>query len=568
MTINKKWWMEAVGYQIYPRSFLDSNNDGIGDLPGIISKLDYLKDLGINLVWLCPIYKSPMDDNGYDVSDFFDIAQEYGTMEDAKTLIKEAHARGIHVIMDLVLNHTSDEHPWFVEARKSKDNPYRDYYIWQDPKYDADGNKLPPNNLASFFEGSCWKYDETTDQYFMKIFSDKMPDLNWINPKLRKAMIEMATWWLDQGIDGFRIDAIAHLGRDLTFSDGEVTPGRKYSQDWSKFSNRPEIHDYLKELNREVFSKYDCVTVGEAGGGATPEQALSYSGYDSHEMNMTFTFDHCWENGAYGADTKTDDEIVTNLISLKNQFTKWQLGLYGKGWNPIYWLNHDHPRVVSQYGDPKNYHKESAKCLCNALYFLWGTPFIYNGEEIGMTNVDYTSVEQFNDVWVKTYYGEAKERGLSEEQILTHLRRSSRANARTPMHWSADEYAGFSKHKPWIDCISNYKEINVASQINDEDSILSHYKKVIKLRRDSEYKETIVYGTYECVDYENKDVYSYIREHNNQRILVVSNFFAKDTKVDLPYNIKKVIISNYKKEYKSLNNLTLSPFESVVFEIE
>ena len=565
----KKWWKEAIGYQIYPRSFLDTNGDGIGDIKGIISKLDYLKDLGITMIWICPVYKSPMDDNGYDVSDFYDISEDYGTLDDLLCLIDELHKRDMRLIMDLVLNHTSDEHQWFIEARKGKDNPYHDYYIWADGKVDENGNRVEPNNLASFFSGSCWKYDESAKQYFMKIFSDKMPDLNWSNPNLRNKMFEMAKWWLDKGVDGFRVDAVAHLSRDMSLQDSKMECDDKYKPDWQFFSNRPELHNYLKEFNEKVLSKYDCMTVGEAGGGATPEQALDYSGYDSHELNMTFTFDHCWENGAFGADTKKDDEIRTNVISLKDVITKWQLGLYGKGWNPIYWLNHDHPRVASQYGDI-NYHKESCKMLCNTLYLLWGTPFVYNGEEIGMTNVDYQTLEQFKDVSAQNYAKYALyERGLSMEQILIHLRRSSRINSRTPMQWNASEYAGFSTTKPWVDNVGNYKVINVEDQLKDPDSILNHYKKILHLRLEGEYKDTIIYGSYELLDHDNDLVFSYLRKKDNQKILVISNFFKETGTVSFnDLKVKRIIDNNY-NDYSlvNLNNLQLRPFESYIIEV-
>ncbi len=565
----KKWWKEAIGYQIYPRSFLDTNNDGIGDIRGIIKKLDYLKDLGINMIWLCPVYKSPMDDNGYDVSDFFDISEDYGTINDLLELIDELHKRDMYLIMDLVLNHTSDEHPWFIEARKGKNNPYHDFYIWSDGRIDENGEMREPNNLASFFSGSCWKYDEVAKQYFMKIFSDKMPDLNWANPKLREKMFEITSWWLDKGVDGFRVDAVAHLARDMSFQDSKMETNDKYKPDWQFFSNRNELHDYLKEFNEKVLSKYDCMTVGEVGGGASPEQALDYSGYNSKELNMTFTFDHCWENGAFGSENKKDEEIITNLLSLKTVITKWQKGLYGKGWNPIYWLNHDHPRVASQYGDI-NYHKESCKMLCNTLYCLWGTPFVYNGEEIGMTNVDYSSLDQFKDVSAQNYAKYALERGVKLDVILRFLKRSSRINARTPMQWDDSIYAGFSSVKPWVDNVSNYKVINVKNQIEDSKSILNHYKKIIHLRKNGKYKDTIIYGTYELLDKDHSRVFTYKREYNGQKIIVISNFFKENTNVKLEgYTIKNIIDNNYYNyNLECLDNLELKAFESYIIEVE
>jgi glycosidase len=560
----RKWWKEAIGYQIYPKSFKDSNNDGIGDIKGIISKLDYLKELGVNLIWICPLYKSPMDDNGYDVSDFYDVSEDYGTLSDMQELIKQVHQRDMKIIFDLVLNHTSDEHPWFIESRKSKENPYRDYYIWKEGT-----SNEPPTNWASFFGGSCWQYDETTNEYYMKIFSKKMPDLNWANDKLRKSMHEVARWWLSKGVDGFRIDAIAHIAKDQSFSNGVVNEGDKLSYDWSKFSNLKEVHTYLNELNQEVFSKFDCVTIGECGGSATTLDALKYSGYDSKELNMSFTFDHCWENGAFNSEGKSDDEIKTNVVNLKLQFAKWQNLLYSKAWNPLYWLNHDHPRVISQYGDPVHYFKESAKMLCNTLYLMWGTPFIYNGEEIGMSNVDYTKIEQFKDIAVKDYVIDAHKRGISDDVILRNLRRTSRINARTPMQWNDSIYAGFSEHEPWVDVVGNYNTVNVESQLKDPDSILNYYKQIIKLRKDSEYKYTIIYGTFEIYDLNHPDVFAYIRKLD-KKILVISNFTNKVAYQDVGYlNIKKVIISNYNTKYVvENNNIVLKPYESIIFELD
>lgn len=566
--MQKKWWMEAVGYEIYPRSFKDSNGDGIGDIPGIISKLDYLKDLGITLIWVCPIYQSPMDDNGYDVSDFFNIAKDFGTLEDAKKLIEQAHLRGIKVVLDLVLNHTSDEHPWFIESRKSINSPYRNYYYWREGKKNAKGERIPPTNWASFFEGSAWNYDPKTEQYYMKIFSNKMPDLNWSNPELRKKLYGVATWWLDLGVDGFRVDAIAHIARDQTFSDGVETPGRGLSHDWSKFSNHPEAHTYLKEMYKEVFSKYDCMTVGEFGGGAKPTDALFYSGYDSHELNMTFTFDHCWSNGAFGADQKSDDEIKTDVISLKDNLDKWQTTLFGKAWNPLYWLNHDHPRVMSQYGEPKNYHTESGKMLCNTLYCLWGTPFVYNGEEIGMTNGQFQSFDDFKDVWVKGYVEDARKRGITDAQILRHLTRTTRDNARTPMQWDDSPFAGFSTHKPWINNVPNFKSINVAKQMKDPNSLWNHYKKVLHLRHSGPYKNVIIYGRYQLLLKDHPSLFVYLRQDDFKTLLVVSNFTKNQTQVNLPeYQINRVVVQNYPKTIASLKNYTLEPFESFVLDV-
>ena len=564
----RKWWKEGVGYQIYPKSFCDSNGDGIGDLKGIISKLDYLAYLGINIIWLCPVYQSPMDDNGYDVSDYYQIAQEFGTIEEFKQLLEEAKKRDIKIVMDLVLNHTSDEHPWFVEARKSVDSPYRDYYIWQKGKVDEFGNETEPTNWASFFTPSCWEKDEATNEYYMHIFSRKMPDLNWENEKMRKDLYKMVKWWLELGIDGFRVDAVAHLDRDLTFTDSTLESDGRYKPDWSKFSNLPKVHDYLKELNQEVFSNYDMFTVGEVGGGASVDDALLYASTSSNELDMVFTFDHCWLNNGFNSLSETWSN-QTDLIELKKVFKKWQLGLYNKAWNPLYWLNHDHPRVMSQYGSPIHYHKESGKMLATSLFMMWGTPFIYNGEEIGMTNANYENFEDYRDVSVLESIDLLLQAGHPKELVKRHIAVTARDNARTPMQWSNEENAGFSTATPWIKVNPNYQTINVQDQINDEDSILQHYRKLIELRRFSSYKDVIVYGEYTQLSENHPNVYAYLRTSNDQRLLVVSNFFEKPAIICLPkFTAKQIILSNYKDSSMQLSCLTLRPFESIIFELE
>lgn len=566
--MQKKWWMEAVGYQIYPRSFQDSNNDGIGDLNGIISRLDYIKSLGATMIWICPFYDSPMDDNGYDVRDFTQVAKEFGTIEDAFKLFEEAHLRGIKVILDLVLNHTSDEHAWFMESRSSKDSPKRDYYIWRDGRINDQGQQIPPTNWASFFEGSCWNYDELTKQYYMKIFSNKMPDLNWANPELRQDLYQVAKWWLERGADGFRVDAIAHISRDPSWTDGQLRSNQRYSSEWSKFSNRPEVHTYLKEMNKEVFSKFDCMTVGEFGGDASTEDALKYCGFDSQELNMAFTFDHCWENGAFGAIEKDDNELVINVRNLKAILDKWQKRLYGKAWNALYWLNHDHPRVMSQYGDAKNYPLESGKMLCNTLYCLWGTPFVYNGEEIGMVNVKNTEFSQFKDVWVTGLLEDTRRRGIPDSKVLAHLNRTSRDNARTPMQWSKDGFVGFSTVQPWIS-LSGNPSITVSSQNTDPNSLLNHYRQVLRLRQPGHYQETIVYGNYEPVAFEHPDVIAYRRFTTKQALLIVSNFTNHETVIDLSdYRLVHQINHNYPGKVELHDQVHLKPYESFVVEIK
>lgn len=564
----RKWWKEGVGYQIYPKSFCDSNGDGIGDLKGIISKLDYLAYLGINIIWLCPVYQSPMDDNGYDVSDYYQIAQEFGTIEEFKELLEEAKKRDIKIVMDLVLNHTSDEHPWFVEARKSVDSPYRDYYIWQKGKVDEWGNEIEPTNWASFFTPSCWEKDEVTNEYYMHIFSRKMPDLNWSNDKMRESLYEMVTWWLDLGIDGFRVDAVAHLDRDFTFSDSKIYSHGKYKEDWSKFSNLPRVHTYLKELNEKVLSKYDIFTVGEVGGGAGVEDALKYAATQSQELDMVFTFDHCWLNKGFDSlDEKWSNR--TNLIELKQVFKKWQSGLYEKAWNPLYWLNHDHPRVMSQYGEPVHYHKESGKMLATTLLMMWGTPFIYNGEEIGMINANYNQLEDYRDVSTLEKIQRLKEENYPDELIKRYINVTSRDNARTPMQWNDEENAGFTTGTPWIKVNQNYQYINVKNQVEDPDSILQHYRQLIELRRFSSYKDVIVYGDYTLLNEHHPNVYAYLRTYENKKLLVVSNFFEQPAIICLTkWTAKKILLSNYKDSSTQLGCLSLRPYESIVFEIE
>lgn len=554
----KKWWMESFGYQIYVRSYYDSNNDGIGDLKGITEKLDYLHDLGVNLIWLCPFYDSPMDDNGYDVRNYYEVSSDYGTIEDFKALIDKAHKLGIKVIIDLVLNHTSDENNWFIESRKSVDNKYRNYYIWAKGQGDN-----PPTNWPSFFGGSAWKKDDVTNEYYLKIFSEKMPDLNWEYQPLREEMAKMANWWINLGCDGFRVDATSHLAKAPLedVKDGENPFG--------KFSNLERLHDHIRFMNEEVFSKHDIMTVGEVGGCATVDDALKYTLKDRHELDMVFNFDHNWSNGAWGA--SDPDELYLDLINLKEIFNKWQLGLYGKSWNALYWLNHDHPRIISHYGDPINYFKESGKMLATALYFMWGTPFIYNGEEIGMTNPDYKSINDFKDVsTLNAYNNEKNNPGFSEEKFIRKTTIMCRDNARTIMQWNSSDYAGFSSVKPWNIITSNYPKINVENELNDQDSILNYYKKVISLRTKSSYKDVIVYGTYQQILENHPDLYAYIRSDDKKKLLVITNFRNKIVKINkLEYNIVNVLLSNYNKSDLSEENglYVFEPYEAIVVEI-
>lgn len=565
--MKQHWWMTAVGYQIYPRSFFDSNHDGIGDLNGIIAKLDYIKDLGVSMIWIGPFYKSPMDDNGYDVSDFYEVDPVFGSINDAKNLIREAHDRNIRVVMDLVLNHTSDEHPWFIESRSSMDNPKRNYYIWKEGKIDSKGRRVPPTNWGSFFEGSCWNYDSNTQRYYMKIFSDKMPDLNWDCAEMRQDLYRMANWWLDQGIDGFRVDAIAHLARDLSFTDSDIPLNEhQVAPDWAKFSNRPELFGYLREFKESVLKGRDIVTVGEVGGGASVESAVKYAGYESSIFNMVFNFDTCWKNNIFGNDSLKDEDIVINVADLKKTFAFWINGMKDKGWMPHYWLNHDHPRVMSQYGDPIDHHRESGIMLGTILLTLPGTPFIYNGEEIGMTNVDYTSIDDFTDVWVKNYYKQARKR-LSNAQILSHLRRTSRNNARTPMQWNDQAYAGFSTVEPHQKVVGNYPQINVKKQMNEPDSILNAYKTLIELRTKSLYKTVLVFGEFELIEEVADHLFAFYRRHEGMNLIVLCNFGKETLEYDVQDPIRKVVFHNY-PDAVAVNQIQMRPYEALILEVD
>ena len=476
--MEKKWWKESVVYQIYPRSFKDSNGDGIGDINGITSKLDYLKELGIDVIWLSPVYKSPNDDNGYDISDYRDIMDEFGTMEDFDKLLNEAHKRNIKILMDLVVNHTSDEHKWFVESRKSRDNKYRDYYIWREGK---DGKE--PNNWGSIFGGSAWQYDENTNMYYLHLFSKKQPDLNWENETVRNEIYDMMKWWLDKGIDGFRMDVISMISKDQKFPDGK-------NGDFGPYSiHGPRVHEFLKEMNKEVLSKYDIMTVGETAG-VTIDEAKKYAGFDSNELNMVFQFEHMDLDN--NKDYKWNDEPV-KLTKLKEVMGKWQTELEGEAWNSLFWNNHDQPRVVSRFGnDSDEYREVSAKMLGTCLHMMKGTPYIYQGEELGMTNIYFNSIDEYNDIESINAYNELVGSGkVSKEKMMSYLRYKSRDNARTPMQWSDDENAGFTTGKPWMTINPNYVKINAQNEVSDSNSVFNYYKKLIKLRKEN---DIIVYG--------------------------------------------------------------------------
>ena len=552
--MKKAWWKEAVVYQIYPRSFCDSNGDGIGDLNGITSKLDYLKELGIDVIWLSPVYKSPNDDNGYDISDYEDIMTEFGTMDDFDKMLAAAHERGIKIVMDLVVNHTSDEHPWFVESRSSKDNEKRDYYIWKEGK---DGKE--PTNWGSAFSGPAWKYDEKTDMYYLHLFSVKQPDLNWENPKVRKEVFDMMTRWCEKGIDGFRMDVISLISKPEGYPDAKVVG---LYGDMGICANGPKVHDYLKEMNEKVLSKFDIMTVGETAG-VTLEEAKKYANTDGSELNMVFQFEHMDLDG--GEKFKWSTQPMP-LVPLKENLSKWQKGLDGVAWNSLYFCNHDQPRIVSRLGDESDAYRElSAKCIATCLHMMQGTPYVYQGEELGMTNTVFNSVDDFRDLESINAYRELVESGLyTDEDMFPKIAHKSRDNARTPMQWDASENSGFTTGTPWIAVNPNYKKINVADQLKREDSVFHYYQKLIRLRKEN---EIIVYGNYELLLPEDENIFAYVRTLDNQKLLVVCNFSKSEQKFDFSgYENAKVLISNYNRD--AGKDGILKPYEAIVLLLE
>lgn len=558
--MERKWWKEGVVYQIYPRSFYDSNGDGIGDLQGIIRKLDYLKKLGVNIIWLSPVYSSPNDDNGYDISNYRQIMAEFGTMQDMERLIAEMHKRGMKIIMDLVVNHTSDEHPWFIESRSSRDNPYRDYYIWRKGKDDQ-----PPNNWGSRFGGSAWEYDQTTGEYYLHLFSRKQPDLNWENPRVREEVYDMMRWWLDKGIDGFRMDVINMISKVKELPDGRIKKREKYSKDDSYYINGPRVHEYLQEMNKRVLSHYDIMTVGETPG-VTPEIARKYVDFDRNELNMLFHFE-LMEIDRQSTKWKPRKWRLTEL---KEIFTKWYEGLKEKGWNSLYMSNHDQPRMVSRFGDDRKYRVESAKMLATLLHTLPGTPYIYQGEEIGMTNVAFETIADYRDIETLNWYREKKKEGVPEEKIMAAIHRTSRDNARTPVQWDDSPNAGFTGGVPWIKVNPNYKEINVSRALKDPDSIFYYYRKLIKLRKEN---PVIVYGDYKLILAEDENIYAYLRRLENDSLLVILNFFTRPARFHLPedieYGDKELLISNYPVEKnEGIREIPLRPYEARIYRLK
>lgn len=555
--MEKRWWKESVVYQIYPRSFCDSNGDGIGDLNGITGKLDYLKELGIDVIWLSPVYKSPNDDNGYDISDYQAIMDEFGTMEDFDRMLAIAHEKGIKIMMDLVVNHTSDEHKWFIESRKSTDNPYRDYYIWRPAKEDGS----LPNNWGSCFSGPAWEYDKTTDMYFLHLFSKKQPDLNWDNPAVRQDVFDMMNWWLKKGVDGFRMDVISLISKEPGLPDKE--PGINGYATFNVSANGPHVHEYLQEMRQKALNNADTITVGECSG-VTLEEAKKYARSDEKELNMVFQFEHMDVDSDEKAGKWTTRKM--DLRDLKKILTRWQKGLQDIAWNSLYWENHDQPRSVSRFGnDSDEYREISAKMLATCIHMMQGTPYVYQGEELGMTNCPFNTLDNFRDLESINAFHELTEQGkMTEEDMMAAIGYKGRDNARTPMQWDDSAYAGFSTANPWIMVNPNYTKINAKDQVNREDSVFKYYQKLIKLRHES---ELIVYGTYDLILDDDKDIYAYIRTLGDKKLIVYCNFSENTREVELPeeFTNGKVLISNY-IDAKVNHKITLRPYEAIVIQ--
>ena len=552
--MEKKWWKESVVYQIYPKSFKDSNGDGIGDIRGIIQKLDYLKELGVNVLWISPMLESPQDDNGYDISDYRRIYKEYGTMEDYEELLSEAHKRDIRILMDLVVNHTSDEHNWFIESRKSKANPYRDYYIWKDPV-----NGKEPNNWGGAFGGSAWEYDPQTQMYYMHLFSKKQPDLNWENEKVRQEVYDMMKFWCDKGIDGFRMDVISMISKDQSFPDGEMN-NSLYGDFGPYCVHGPRIHEFLQEMNREVLSKYDIMTVGETSG-VTIEEAQKYAGEARNELNMVFQFEHV-ENGSGDYGKWTTEKY--DFKEFKRIMIKWQEELQGKAWNSLFLGNHDQPRSVSRFGnDNPAYRETSAKMLATCLHMMQGTPYVYQGEELGMTNVYFDILEDYRDIESINFFTELTEAGLmTPEYMMKCLMLRSRDNARTPMQWDDSAQAGFTDGESWIKVNPNYKEINAAQQLEDPNSIFHYYQKLIRLRKE---KDIIVYGEFEPIYRDDEQIFAYIRRQKQEKLLTVCNFSDKNAEMEIPEEFKgaECLITNLDRTVFE-GKIVLKPYEAFV----
>jgi glycosidase len=543
--MEKKWWHSAVVYQVYPRSFYDSSGDGNGDLVGIISKLDYLKKLGIDLIWLSPVYLSPMKDNGYDIADYQAIDPRFGSLEDMRQLIAQAKQRDIGIMMDLVLNHSSDQHAWFKQSRQSRDNPYRDYYIWRDQ----------PSELRSIFGGSAWQYDSQTEQYYCHLFADAQPDLNWENPQVAKEIHQMINWWTAQGVAGFRLDVIDLIGKQI---DQGIT------------ENGPRLHPLLQQMHQACFKDKALVTVGETWG-ATPELAKLYSDPARQELSMVFQFEHAaidW----HPQHSKWQPQPF-NLVALKQVLTKWQTTFNGDGWNALFWNNHDLPRIVSRWGNDQQYRQRSAKLFATLLHGMQGTPYIYQGEEIAMTNVRFDSLEDYDDIEIKNNYQEkvVEQQSLSHQQFMQGVYASARDNARTPMQWDNSSNAGFSQGQPWLKVNPNYPEINVAAALDDPQSVFYHYQKLIALRKSGEFSELLIYGTYQLLLPEHPQIFAYLRQYKQQRLLVVANVSEVDQRLSLDFKAKQVLLNNLQQPQGAVNRLDalqLAPYQAIIYVLE
>ena len=555
--MEKKWWKESVVYQVYPRSFCDSNGDGIGDLNGITSKLDYLKELGIDVIWLSPVYQSPNDDGGYDISDYQAIMDEFGTMEDFDRLLAAAHERGIKIVMDLVVNHSSDEHKWFIESRKSVDNPYRDYYIWRPAKEDGS----LPNNWGSCFSGPAWEYDKTTDMYYLHLFSKKQPDLNWENPVVRQKVYDMMNRWLEKGVDGFRMDVISLISKEPGLPDYE--PESTGYAAYNAGANGPRVHEFLQEMREKALNNADTMTVGECAG-VTLEEAKKYARSDGKELNMVFQFEHMEADFDEKTGKWTTKKL--DLRVLKEILTRWQKGLQDIAWNSLYWENHDQPRSVSRFGNDSDQYREiSAKMLATCVHMMQGTPYVYQGEELGMTNCPFNKLENLRDLESINAYHELTEQGkISEEDMIAAINYKGRDNARTPMQWDDSAYAGFSTAEPWIMVNPNYTKINAKDQVSREDSVFKYYQKLIRLRHNS---DLIVYGTYDLILADDKDIYAYTRTLGDEKLIVYCNFSENTREAELPeeFTNGKIFISNY--DDAAVNEkITLRPYEAIVIQ--
>ncbi|YCA44440.1 alpha,alpha-phosphotrehalase [Bacillus sp. JZ8] len=546
-----EWWRKAVVYQIYPKSFYDTEGTGVGDLKGVTKKLDYLKTLGVDVIWLTPIYESPQNDNGYDISDYYKIYEPYGTMEDFEDLLFQAHEKGLKIVMDIVVNHTSTAHKWFREARKGPSNPYRDFYIWKEGKEGG-----PPTNWKSKFGGSAWEYDEDSNQYYLHLYDVTQADLNWENEKVRQEVYKMMNFWFQKGVDGFRLDVINVISKDQRFLDDDNGDGRKY------YTDGPRVHEYMNEMNRTVFSKYNVMTVGEMSSTA-PEECVKYTNPERQELNMTFNFHHLkvdYKDGEKWSNAPFD------FLQLKEILSHWQEYMdKGDGWNALFWCNHDQPRVVSRYGNDQEYHKESAKMLATVVHMMKGTPYIYQGEEIGMTNPYFSDIKQYRDVESLNMFKEKKEEGCSEEEILAILKQKSRDNSRTPMQWNGDEHGGFTTGTPWISLAPNYEHINVKEALEDEESIFYHYRKLIELRKTY---NIITEGDYKLLLRKDERIFAYTRNTEEEQLVVLNNFYSEEQSFSLPESVienGELLLGNYNDAPSLQRTITLRPYESVIY---